>query len=209
MKEKLKLEEKTNEFHSRETLLADASDMLERNMVEKLGEFYPDEIRAQNLAHTTVRLDLLQAQSMAIKQLEKVFLLCKVHDGEGTNRGLSSDYHQICGVHLPQGINPHSDSVEELGASLGYMFHLLNLVVHYLQLLEVTSILFLFHFKLAPFQVKEILGLKKVLVIMVWYLSSQQKGHIQMVLPVATSSMVAVLFIQSRHVQTWRKGYAF
>ncbi|XP_057859610.2 uncharacterized protein LOC131068436 isoform X3 [Cryptomeria japonica] len=132
MKEKFKLEEKTNEFHSRETLLADASDMLERNMVEKLEKFYPDEIRAQNLAHTTVRLDLLQAQSVAIRQLGKVFPLCKVHDGEGTNKGLSSDYHQICGVHLPRGTNPHSDSVEELGASLGYMLQLLNLVVRYL-----------------------------------------------------------------------------
>lgn len=42
-------------------------------------------------------------------------------DGERKD-GSSGQYDQICNARLPRGLDPHSISSEELGASLGYSF---------------------------------------------------------------------------------------
>uniref|UniRef100_A0A0D6R5N9 Uncharacterized protein n=1 Tax=Araucaria cunninghamii TaxID=56994 RepID=A0A0D6R5N9_ARACU len=132
LQEKSKLEEKINESHSRETFLHDACSVLEKNAVEKRKK-HTDEMCSKSAGHTMARLELLQKQSIAIKQLCRVFPLCKVHDGGEKKDGSNSEnYYQICNVRLPQGTRPHSVSPEELGASLGYMLQLLNLVVRYL-----------------------------------------------------------------------------
>lgn len=37
--------------------------------------------------------------------------------------GFIGQYDQICNARLPRGLDPHSVPSEELGASLGYVYH--------------------------------------------------------------------------------------
>eukprot|EP01018_Ginkgo_biloba_P038059 Gb_22046 [translate_table: standard] len=133
LQEKAKLEEKNHEVNSRNTPLEETFVVLDKSQTEHLKKNYPDVICTQSLGHMAISVKLLQMQSMAIKQLRKIFPLCRVNVGGDKKDGSSAkQYDQICNVRLPRGIDPHSVPSEELAASLGYMVQLLNLVVRYL-----------------------------------------------------------------------------
>ncbi|XP_075082473.1 uncharacterized protein LOC107784054 isoform X2 [Nicotiana tabacum] len=73
--------------------------------------------------------ELLHKQSVVVKQICKLFPQRRVIvDGEKKDTS-SGQYDSICNARLPRGLDPHSVPSNELGASLGYMVQLLNLVV--------------------------------------------------------------------------------
>ncbi|KAF8023497.1 hypothetical protein BT93_F0874 [Corymbia citriodora subsp. variegata] len=81
------------------------------------------------MARTSERL---HKQSVVIKQICKLFPQRRVNvDGERKD-GSIGQFDQICNARLPRGLDPHSVPSEELGASLGYMVQLLNIVVQIL-----------------------------------------------------------------------------
>ncbi|CAA6659524.1 unnamed protein product [Spirodela intermedia] len=117
----------TNDLRSREKLVESAFSMLNRSRSELL-EKSSNLICTQSLWHMTVTSELLHKQSVVMKQICKLFPLRHVNsDADKRNPACSSDL--ICNAHLPRALDPHSVPCEELGASLGYMVQLLNLVI--------------------------------------------------------------------------------
>lgn len=127
---KAKIEKLSHDLKVKYELLESAMTTLERNRVEKLEKLYPNLICTQSLGHMAITSERLHKQSVVIKQICKLFPQRRLNlDGERKD-GSSGQYDQICNARLPRGLDPHSISSEELGASLGYMVQLLNLVVH-------------------------------------------------------------------------------
>ncbi|EHA8589078.1 hypothetical protein COCNU_scaffold007924G000010 [Cocos nucifera] len=127
--EKAKVEEESDDLNLKYGLLDSAFAMLQKNRVELLEKFYTNLIYTQNLGHMAITSERLHKQSLAIKQICKLFPVRRVNlDGERKD-GSSGPYDQICNARLPRGLDPHSVPSEELAASLGYMVQLLNLVV--------------------------------------------------------------------------------
>ncbi|XP_078432875.1 DNA-directed RNA polymerase II protein isoform X2 [Wolffia australiana] len=117
----------TKELRSREKSLESAFSLLERSRSDLLDKS-SNLICTQSLWHMTVTSELLHKQSVIIKQVCKLFPLRHVNsDADRRNVACSSDL--ICNAHLPRALDPHSVPSEELGASLGYMVQLLNLVI--------------------------------------------------------------------------------
>ncbi|CAN4116348.1 unnamed protein product [Withania somnifera] len=126
---KVKIEKMSHDLKVQYELLGSATRMLEKNRVEQLEKFYPNLICTQNLGHIAITSELLHKQSVVVKQICKLFPQRRVTvDGEKTD-GSSGQYDSICNVRLPRGLDPHSVPSDELGASLGYVVQLLNLVV--------------------------------------------------------------------------------
>ncbi|XP_031389919.1 uncharacterized protein LOC116202488 isoform X2 [Punica granatum] len=96
----------SNELKAKYGVLEASLRTLEKNRAEQLEKFYPNLICTQTLGHVNT-------------------------DGE-RNDGTTGQYDQICNARLPRGLDPHSVPKEELGASLGYMVQLLNLVIQIL-----------------------------------------------------------------------------
>ncbi|KAG5541670.1 hypothetical protein RHGRI_021488 [Rhododendron griersonianum] len=127
---KAKIEKLSHDLKVKYELLESAMTTLERNRVEKLEKLYPNLICTQSLGHMAITSERLHKQSVVIKQICKLFPQRRLNlDGERKD-GSSGQYEQICNARLPRGLDPHSISSEQLGASLGYMVQLLNLVVH-------------------------------------------------------------------------------
>jgi hypothetical protein len=72
--EKSELEEKTNELNTRKNSLAEALAVLEKNKTKQL-KLHSDQICTLNSRLAAVQADLLKYQSVAIKQLCKIFPL--------------------------------------------------------------------------------------------------------------------------------------
>ncbi|XP_060198771.1 uncharacterized protein LOC132627443 isoform X1 [Lycium barbarum] len=124
-----KIEKTSHDLKVQYELLGSATRMLEKNRVEQLEKFYPNLICTQNLGHMAITSELLHKQSVVVKQICKLFPQRRVIvDGEKKD-GSSGQYDSICNARLPRGLDPHSVPSDELGASLGYMVQLLNLVV--------------------------------------------------------------------------------
>ncbi|XP_055833183.1 uncharacterized protein LOC129902146 isoform X1 [Solanum dulcamara] len=135
---KAKIEKMSHDLKVQYELLGSATRMLEKNRAEQLEKFYPNLICTQNLGHMAITSELLHKQSVVVKQicklfpqrrvsLEQLYMLVTV-DGDKKD-GSSGQYDSICNARLPRGLDPHSVPSDELGASLGYMVQLLNLVV--------------------------------------------------------------------------------
>ncbi|CAL1403952.1 unnamed protein product [Linum trigynum] len=123
---KAKVERMSGELKVKFSVLDSARAVLEKNRLEQLDKFYPNLICTQSLGHMAITTELLHKQSLVIKQICKLLPQRKVKmEGERT----SGQFDQICNARLPRGLDPHSVPSEELGASLGYMVQLLNLVV--------------------------------------------------------------------------------
>ncbi|CAN0916759.1 hypothetical protein LINGRAHAP2_LOCUS29885 [Linum grandiflorum] len=123
---KAKVERMSYDLKLKYGVLDSALALLEKNRVEQLEKFYPNLICTQSLGHMAITSELLHKQSVVIKQICKLLPQRKVKlEGERT----SGQFDQICNARLPRGLDPHSVPVVELGASLGYMVQLLNLVV--------------------------------------------------------------------------------
>ncbi|CAI0398271.1 unnamed protein product [Linum tenue] len=123
---KAKVERMSGELKVKYNVLDSARSVLEKNRLEQLDKFYPNLICTQSLGHMAITTELLHKQSVVIKQICKLLPQRKVKiEGERT----SGQFDQICNARLPRGLDPHSVPSEELGASLGYMVQLLNLVV--------------------------------------------------------------------------------
>nr|QQK87294.1 Autophagy-related protein 14b [Nicotiana benthamiana] len=126
---KAKIEKMSHDLKLQYEFLGSATSMLEKNRVEQLEKFYPNLICTQNLGHMAITSELLHKQSVVVKQICKLFPQRRVIvDGEKKDT-LSGQYDSICNARLPRGLDPHSVPSNELGASLGYMVQLLNLVV--------------------------------------------------------------------------------
>ncbi|XP_059279859.1 uncharacterized protein LOC132033790 isoform X3 [Lycium ferocissimum] len=124
-----KIEKTSHDLKVQYELLGSATRMLEKNRAEQLEKFYPNLICTQNLGHMAITSELLHKQSVVVKQICKLFPQRRVIvDGEKKD-GSSGQYDSICNARLPRGLDPHSVPSDELGASLGYMVQLLNLVV--------------------------------------------------------------------------------
>nr|XP_018630576.1 uncharacterized protein LOC104108712 isoform X2 [Nicotiana tomentosiformis] len=126
---KAKIEKMSHDLKVQYELLGSATSMLEKNRAEQLEKFYPNLICTQNLGHMAITSELLHKQSVVVKQICKLFPQRRVIvDGEKKDTS-SGQYDSICNARLPRGLDPHSVPSNELGASLGYMVQLLNLVV--------------------------------------------------------------------------------
>ncbi|XP_009780558.1 uncharacterized protein [Nicotiana sylvestris] len=126
---KAKIEKMSHDLKIQYEFLGSATSMLEKNRAEQLEKFYPNLICTQNLGHMAITSELLHKQSVVVKQICKLFPQRRVIvDGEKKDT-LSGQYDSICNARLPRGLDPHSVPSNELGASLGYMVQLLNLVV--------------------------------------------------------------------------------
>ncbi|XP_075082474.1 uncharacterized protein LOC107784054 isoform X3 [Nicotiana tabacum] len=126
---KAKIEKMSHDLTVQYELLGSATSMLEKNRAEQLEKFYPNLICTQNLGHMAITSELLHKQSVVVKQICKLFPQRRVIvDGEKKDTS-SGQYDSICNARLPRGLDPHSVPSNELGASLGYMVQLLNLVV--------------------------------------------------------------------------------
>ncbi|CAN1171407.1 hypothetical protein LINPERPRIM_LOCUS7954 [Linum perenne] len=123
---KAKVERMSYDIKLKYGVLDSARALLEKNRVEQLDKFYPNLICTQSLGHMAITSELLHKQSVVIKQICKLLPQRKVKiEGER----VSGQFDQICNARLPRGLDPHSVPSVELGASLGYMVQLLNLVV--------------------------------------------------------------------------------
>ncbi|KAK3028847.1 hypothetical protein RJ639_037691, partial [Escallonia herrerae] len=125
---KAKAEKMAYDLNVKYELLESAMSTLERNRLEQLEKFYPNLICTQSLGHMAITSERLHKQAVIIKQICKLFPQRRLN-GE-TKDGSTGQYDQICNACLPRGLDPHSVTSDELGASLGYMVQLLNLVVH-------------------------------------------------------------------------------
>ncbi|KAK2978585.1 hypothetical protein RJ640_006704, partial [Escallonia rubra] len=125
---KAKAEKMAYDLNVKYELLESAMSTLERNRLEQLEKFYPNLICTQSLGHMAITSERLHKQAVIIKQICKLFPQRRLN-GE-TKDGSTGQYDQICNARLPRGLDPHSVTSDELGASLGYMVQLLNLVVH-------------------------------------------------------------------------------
>ncbi|KAK4742074.1 hypothetical protein SAY87_000075 [Trapa incisa] len=122
----------SNELNAKYGVFEASRHTLEKKHTEQVEKFYPNLICTQTLGHMAITSERLHKQSLIIKQICKLFPQRRVNiDGEN-NDGTSGQCDQICNARLPRGLDPHSVPSEELGASLGYMVHLLNLVVQIL-----------------------------------------------------------------------------
>ncbi|XP_048129810.1 uncharacterized protein LOC115748996 isoform X2 [Rhodamnia argentea] len=129
---KAKVERLSNELKAKYGVLDSALSKLDRNRVEQLEKFYPNLICTQTLGLMAITSERLHKQSVVIKQICKLFPQRRVNvDGERKD-GSVGQFDQICNARLPRGLDPHSVPSEELGASLGYMVQLLNIVVQIL-----------------------------------------------------------------------------
>lgn len=129
---KAKVERMHYDLKVKSGVLEAARSMLENNRMEQLEKFYPNFICTQTLGHMAITSERLHKQSVVIKQICKLFPQRRVIiDGERKD-GSAEQYDQICNARLPRGVDPHSVASEELGASLGYMVQLLNLIVRIL-----------------------------------------------------------------------------
>ncbi|KAM7268249.1 hypothetical protein ACFE04_010415 [Oxalis oulophora] len=123
-----KIERMSNELKAKYGVLESARSVLGKNRAEQLEKFYPNLICTQNLGHMAITSERLHKQSVVIKQICKLFPQRRVNvDGEKKD-GSTGQFDQICNACLPRGLDPHSVQSEELGASLGYMVQLVNLV---------------------------------------------------------------------------------
>ncbi|OAY71398.1 hypothetical protein ACMD2_07804 [Ananas comosus] len=126
--EKAKLEELSNDLKLRYQLLNSASATLEKNRAE-FSKYYTDFIYTQGLGHMAINSQRLHIQVVVIKQICKLFPIRRVNlDGEKKD-GYKGPHDQICNARLPRALDPHSVPSEELAASLGYMLHLLNVII--------------------------------------------------------------------------------
>lgn len=126
---KAKIEKMSHDLKVQYEFLGSATRMLEKNRAEQLEKFYPNLICTQNLGHMAITSELLHKQSVVVKQICKLFPQRRVTvDGEKKDAS-SGQYDSICNARLPRGLDPHSVPSDELGASVGYMVQLLNLVV--------------------------------------------------------------------------------
>ncbi|CAN4122198.1 unnamed protein product [Withania somnifera] len=123
---KAKIEKMSHDLKVQYELLGSATRMLEKNRAEQLEKFYPNLICTQNLGHMAITSELLHKQSVVVKQICKLFPQRRLMEKKD---GSSGQYDSICNARLPRGLDPHSVPSDELGASLGYMVQLLNLVV--------------------------------------------------------------------------------
>lgn len=127
---KVKIEKISHDLKVKFALLESATNLLEKNRAEQIEKYYPNLICTQSLGHMAITSERLHKQSVIIKQICKLFPQRRVYiDGERKD-GYSGPYDTICNARLPRGLDPHSVPSDELGASLGYMVQLLNLVVH-------------------------------------------------------------------------------
>ncbi|XP_030453560.1 uncharacterized protein LOC115675086 isoform X1 [Syzygium oleosum] len=129
---KAKVERLSNDLAAKYGELDSALAKLDRNRVEQLEKFYPNLVCTQTLGLMAITSERLHKQSVVIKQICKLFPQRRVNvDGERKD-GSIGQFDQICNARLPRGLDPHSVPSEELGASLGYMVQLLNIVVQIL-----------------------------------------------------------------------------
>lgn len=129
---KAKVEGLSNDLKAKYGMLDSALSKLGRNRVEQLETFYPNLVCTQTLGLMAITSERLHKQSLVIKQICKLFPQRRVTvDGERKD-GSIGQFDQICNARLPRGLDPHSVPSEELGASLGYMVQLLNIVVQIL-----------------------------------------------------------------------------
>lgn len=129
---KAKVERLSNDLKAKYGMLDSALSKLDRNRAEQLEKFYPNLISTQTLGLMAITSERLHKQSVVIKQICKLFPQRRVTvDGERKD-GSIGRFDQICNARLPRGLDPHSVPSEELGASLGYMVLLLNIVVQIL-----------------------------------------------------------------------------
>ncbi|KAK1302995.1 hypothetical protein QJS10_CPB12g01283 [Acorus calamus] len=126
---KIKIERMSSDLKVRYALLELAKSKLNTSRVELLENFYPNLICTQNLGHMAIASELIHKQSVAIKQICRLFPLRRVNLDVEKKDHSSGLYDQICNVRLPRGLDPHSVPSEELSASLGYLVQFLNLVV--------------------------------------------------------------------------------
>ncbi|KAI4388050.1 hypothetical protein MLD38_000422 [Melastoma candidum] len=126
---KAKVEKLSKELKAKYRVLEAALSMLDKAREEQLEKFYPNLICTQTLGLMAITSECLHKQSVVMKQICKLFPQRRVLvDGEKMD-GPCVQFDQICNARLPRGLDPHSVPSEELGASLGYMVQLLNLVV--------------------------------------------------------------------------------
>ncbi|KAF5739707.1 hypothetical protein HS088_TW12G00917 [Tripterygium wilfordii] len=127
--EKMKVQKMSSDLKVKYEVLESARSTLEKNRVEQLDKFYPNLICTQSLGYMAITSERLHKQSLILKQICKLFPQRRVTVDGDRKDGSNGQYDQICNARLPRGLDPHSVSSEELGASLGYMVQLLNLVV--------------------------------------------------------------------------------
>ncbi|KZV40575.1 hypothetical protein F511_36444 [Dorcoceras hygrometricum] len=127
---KTKIEKISHDLKVKYELLESAKSTLEKNQVEQLEKYYPNLICTQKLGHMAITSERLHKQSVIIKQLCKLFPQRRLNIEEERKDGNKGDYDSICNARLPRGLDPHSVPSTELAASLGYMVHLINLLVH-------------------------------------------------------------------------------
>ncbi|XP_038716076.1 uncharacterized protein LOC120009527 isoform X2 [Tripterygium wilfordii] len=127
--EKIKVQKKSSDLKVKYEVLGSARSMLEKNKVEQLEKFYPNLICTQSLGYMAITSERLHKQSLVLKQICKLFPQRRVTIDGDRKDGSTGRYDQICNARLPIAIDPHSVPSEELGASLGYMVQLLNLLV--------------------------------------------------------------------------------
>ncbi|XP_075516766.1 uncharacterized protein LOC142551419 isoform X1 [Primulina tabacum] len=126
---KAKMEKISYDLKVKYELLQSAKNTLEKNRVDQLEKYYPNLICTQKLGHMAITSERLHKQAVIIKQICKLFPQSRVNVEEERKDGNKEDYDSICNARLPRGLDPHSVPSAELAASLGYMVHLINLLV--------------------------------------------------------------------------------
>jgi hypothetical protein len=127
---KAKVEKMTSDLKVKYEFLEIAIREMEKSRTEHLEKLYPNLIYTQSLGLIAVSSERLHKQAMVIKQICKVFPLRRMNFDADTKDGFFGEFDLVCNTRLPRGLDPHSVPSEELGASLGYMVQLLNLVVN-------------------------------------------------------------------------------
>lgn len=112
--------------------LAIAKAQLAKRQVEQLGQHQPDLVRTHSLQLTNISSELQQWRRSVFRLLCKFFpLKHKSFANVGGKAGASQSW-TICGINLPIGDDPHSVSKQELEASVGCLFQLVQLAATYL-----------------------------------------------------------------------------
>ncbi|XP_073275469.1 uncharacterized protein [Primulina huaijiensis] len=119
---KAKMEKISHDLKVKYELLQSAKNTLEKSQVDQLEKYYPNLICKQKLKRMAITSERLRKQSIIIEQICKLFPQSRVNVEE-------ESYDSICNARLPRGLDPHSVPSAELAASLGYMVHLINLLV--------------------------------------------------------------------------------